>query len=103
MIHVPQGEIRQRVLIETHSSTYFIHPGGMKIYQDLKQYFWRNMMNREIVQYVTKCLVCQQVKAEHQRPTRLLQPLPIPEWKWENFTMDFITALPRSPKENNAV
>jgi len=56
-----------------------------------------------IAQYVAKCLVCQQVKAEHQRPARLLQPLPIPEWKWEYVTIDFVIALPRSPKGNNAV
>jgi len=52
---------------------------------------------------VAKCLVCQQVKAEHQRPAGLLQPLPIPKWKWEHVAMDFVTALSRSPKGNNAV
>jgi len=60
-------------------------------------------MKREIAQYVAKCLVWQQVKAEHQRLARLLQPLPIPEWKWEHITIDFVTALPRSPKGNNTV
>ena len=60
-------------------------------------------MKREIARYVAKCLVCQQVKAEHQRTAGLLQPLSIPKWKWEHITMDFVTALPRSPKGNNAV
>ena len=60
-------------------------------------------MKREIAQYVMKCPLCQQVKAEHQRPAGLLQPLPIPELKWEHVTMDFVTALPRSPKGNNTV
>ena len=60
-------------------------------------------MKREVAQHVAICLVCQQVKAEHQRTTRLLQPLPIPEWKWDKITMDFVTALPRSPKGNNAI
>jgi len=60
-------------------------------------------MKREITQYVAKCLVCQQVKAEHQRPAGLPQPLPIPEWKWDHVTIDFVTALPRSPKGNNAI
>ena len=63
-ICVPQGEIRQRILAESHSSAYSIHPGGIKMYQDLKQHFWWNATKREITQYVTKCLVCQQVKAE---------------------------------------
>ena len=78
-ICVPQGEIRQKVLTETHNSAYYIHPGGAKMYQDLKQHFRWNAMKREIAQYVVKCLVCQQVKVEHQRLVRLLQSLPILE------------------------
>ena len=73
------------------------------MYQDLKKHFWWNAMKREIAQFVAKCLVCQQIKIEHQRSAGLLQPLPIPEWKWEHITMDFVTALPRSSKGNNAV
>jgi len=53
-------------------------------------------MKRKIAKFVLKCLVCQQVKAEHQRIAGLLQVLPIPEWKWEHVTMDFVTALSRS-------
>ena len=64
-ICVPQGDVRQKVLAEAHSSPYSIHPGGTKMYQDLKQHFWWNAMKREVAQYVAKCLVCQQVKAEH--------------------------------------
>jgi len=100
---VPQGEVRQKILEEAHSSAYSIHPGGTKMYQDLKKHFWWNAMKREIAQFVAKCLVCQQIKIEHQRSAGLLHPLPIPEWKWEHITMDFVTALPRSPKGNNAV
>ena len=65
IICVPKGEVRQKVLAEADSSAYSIHPGGTKMYQDLKQHFWWNAMKREIAQYVAKCLVCQQVKAEH--------------------------------------
>ena len=53
-------------------------------------------MKSDIVEYVSKCLTCQQVKAEHQRPAGLLQPLRIPEWKWEDITMDFVVGLPRT-------
>ena len=53
-------------------------------------------MKREIAEFVARCDVCQRVKAEHQRPAGLLQPLPIPEWKWEEVGMDFITGLPRT-------
>jgi len=58
-ICVPQGKIRQKILAETHSLAYSIHPGGTKMNQDLKQNFWWNAMRREIAQYVAKCLVCQ--------------------------------------------
>ena len=60
-------------------------------------------MKREIAEYVSTCLTCQQVKAEHQRPARLLQPLQIPEWKWEHITMDFVVGLPATQKGHNRV
>ncbi|GKF97560.1 reverse transcriptase domain-containing protein [Tanacetum coccineum] len=54
-------------------------------------------MKADIVTYVSKCLTCAKVKAEHQRPSGLLvQPKRIPEWKWDNITMDFVTKLPKS-------
>ena len=53
-------------------------------------------MKKDIAKFVAKCLVCQQVKAEHQKLAGLLQPLPIPKWKWDNVTMDFVTGLPQS-------
>ena len=60
-------------------------------------------MKREIVEYVARYLVCQQVKAEHQRPASLLQPLKIPQWKWEHVAMDFVVELPRTIRNNDIV
>ena len=60
-------------------------------------------MKREIAQYVAECDVCRRVKAEHQRPAGVLQPLPIPEWKWDEIGMDFITGLPRTSRGHNAI
>eukprot|EP00253_Pinus_taeda_P035101 PITA_35101 len=60
-------------------------------------------MKRDVVEYLARCLECQQVKAEHQHPAGLLQPLPIPEWKWETITMDFIMGLPKSKKNNDSI
>ena len=60
-------------------------------------------MKREIASYVAKCDVCQQVKAEHQRPARLLQPLKVPEWKWDKIGMDFVTGLPRSSRGYDSI
>ena len=53
-------------------------------------------MKRDVAEYVSKCLTCQLVKAEHQRPGGELQPIPLPEWKWEEVTMDFVTSLPKT-------
>ena len=60
-------------------------------------------MKKDIADFVTKCLVCQQVKAEHQHPAGTLQPLAIPEWKWEHIAMDFVTGLPRTQQGNDAL
>ena len=60
-------------------------------------------MKREIAEWVTKCYMCQRVKAEHQRPSGLLQPLDIPEWKWEQVTMDFVVGLPTTRSKHDAI
>lgn len=60
-------------------------------------------MKRDIAEFVSKCLVCQKVKAEHKCPGGLLQQLPVPEWKWDNITMDFVTGLPKTIRGNNAI
>eukprot|EP00253_Pinus_taeda_P026320 PITA_26320 len=57
-----------------------------------KEYYWPGM-KRDVAEYLARCLECQQIKAEHQHPARLLQPLPILEWKWETISMDCITEL----------
>ncbi|XP_040361820.1 uncharacterized protein LOC121049220 [Rosa chinensis] len=94
---VPNVEaLKREILDEAHNSAYALHPGGTKMYRTLKEYYWWPNMKREIAAFVSKCLVCQQVKAERQKPSGLLQPLPIPKWKWEHLTMDFIYKLPRT-------
>jgi hypothetical protein len=60
-------------------------------------------MKQDISQYIVKCLECQQVKVEHRHPVGLLQPLQIPEWKWEVISMDFITGLPKTTKQHDAI
>ncbi|GKD66296.1 putative reverse transcriptase domain-containing protein, partial [Tanacetum coccineum] len=66
-----------------------------KMYQDLKQLYWWPNMKENIATYVSKCLTCSKVKAEHQKPSGLLVQPEIPEWKWEKITMDFVTKLPK--------
>lgn len=96
-------ELRDEVMDEAHNSRFSIHPGSTKMYQDLKQYYWWKGMKREVAEFVARCLVCQQVKAEHQRPAGLLKPLDIPEWKWEHVTMDFVVGLPRTRRGHDAI
>ena len=60
-------------------------------------------MKRDVAEYVASCLTCQRVKAEHQRPAGMLKPLTIPEWKWENVSMDFVTGLPRTKTDHDAI
>ncbi|GKA73220.1 putative reverse transcriptase domain-containing protein [Tanacetum coccineum] len=89
-------DLRSMILHESHKSKYSIHPGSEKMYQDMKKLYWWNNMKADIATYVRKCLACARVKAEHQRPSGLLVQPKIPEWKWDNITMDFITKLPKS-------
>ena len=81
------------ILTEAHSSRYFIHTGATKVYCDLRQHYWWSRMKCDIVDFVSQCPNCQQVKYEHQRPGGTLQRMPIPEWKWERIAMDFVVGL----------
>ena len=79
---VPQDkDIKREILEETHRSRYTVHPGKTKMYQDLKKLYWWDGMKKEVAQFVQTCLTCQQIKVEHQKPSGLLQPLEVPEWK----------------------
>ena len=97
------GEVRTIIMDEAHKSKYSVHPGSDKMYYDLRDMYWWPGMKKDIAEYVGKCLTCAKVKAEHQRPSGLLQQPEIPEWKWENITMDFITKLPRTSRGHDAI
>ncbi|GKE68567.1 putative reverse transcriptase domain-containing protein [Tanacetum coccineum] len=90
------GDLRTVIMHESHKSKYSIHPGSDKMYQDMKKLYWWPNMKADIATYVSKCLMCAKVKAEHHRPSGLLVQPEIPQWKWDNITMDFITKLPKS-------
>ena len=60
-------------------------------------------MKRDVSEFVSKCLVCQQVKSEHQVSSGLLQPIMILEWKWDRVTMDFVSGLPLSSRKKDAI
>ncbi|GJS15478.1 hypothetical protein Tco_0409950 [Tanacetum coccineum] len=90
------GDLRTVIMHESHKSKYSIHPGSDKMYQDMKKLYWWPNMKANIATYVSKCLTCAKVKAKHQRPSGLLVQPEIPQWKWDNITMDFVTKLPKS-------
>ncbi|GJT29854.1 putative nucleotidyltransferase, ribonuclease H [Tanacetum coccineum] len=96
------GGIRTKIMDEAHKTRYSMHPGADKMYYDLRDMHWWSGMKKEIAIYVSKCLTCAKVKAEHQRPSSLLQQPEIPEWKWEKIAMYFITKLPRSSSSHDA-
>ncbi|GJR99545.1 putative reverse transcriptase domain-containing protein [Tanacetum coccineum] len=90
------GDLRTVIIYESHKLKYSIHSGSDKMYQDIKKLYWWPNMKSDIATYVSKCLTCAKVQAEHQGPSGLLVQPKIPKWKWDNITMDFFTKLPKS-------
>nr|GFA51636.1 retrotransposable element Tf2 [Tanacetum cinerariifolium] len=97
------GNLRTLIMNEAHATMYSVHPGADKMYYDLRGLYWWPRMKKDIAMYVSKCLTCSKVKAEHQKPSGLLQQLEKPEWKWEKITMDLINRLPRSRSRHDLI
>ena len=74
-------DLREEILEEFHCSRFVMHPGGTKMYQDLRRHYYWSGKKRHVGNCVRRCLTCQQVKAEHQKPVGLLRPLEVVEWK----------------------
>jgi hypothetical protein len=103
-IIVPKDhKLRKQILDEAHLSKFSMHPGSTKMYQDLKQNFWCTRMKREIAKYISECDICQRIKASHLKIAGILQPLPIPSWKWEDISMDFIVRLPNTSQRHDSI
>ena len=83
---VPNKEkLKEKILTEGHASPLSVHPGGDKLYQNLRTTYRWSGMQKDAAKLVSKCLICQKVKSEHQRPQGKIQPLEIPMWKWESI------------------
>jgi hypothetical protein len=103
-LYIPNcDDLKRFIMDELHKIPYTGHPGYQKIITTTRKLFYWPVMKKEIADYLSKYLECQQVKVDHRHPIGLLQPLPIPEWKWETISMDFITGFPKSTKQNNAI
>lgn len=92
----PNSAFRNKILNEAHVVPAAGHEGFYKTYLRVKQSFFWKGMKKDIMKFVAKCVVCQVNKYECVAPPGLLQPLPIPQQKWESISMDFITGLPKS-------
>ena len=93
-MYVPNvPKVKLLLLDEIHKTPYSGHLGYQNPITMLrKEYFFPNTKTK-VAEYIARCLECQRVKTEHQHPACLLQPLPIPSWKWEIISLDFVTGL----------
>lgn len=96
-------EIKKMILEESRRISLSIHPGATRMYHDLKKLFWWSGLKRDVAQFVYSCLICQKSKVEHQKPAGMMVSLDVPEWKWDSISMDFVTSLLNTPKENDAI
>ena len=95
--------LRKMLLDEGHKSRLSIHPCMIKMYKDLKATFRWTGMKTDVADYVASCLVCQKAKIEHQRLGGTLEPLDIPQWKWDSISLDFVTHLPWSVRGHDSI
>jgi hypothetical protein len=96
-------ELKNKLMDEAHHSKLSINPRSSKMYQDLRPHYWWTKMKKEIAAYVARCDTCCRVMVLHIRPTGLLQPLSVLDWKWDDISMDFITGLPTTSKGNDSI
>nr|GEU88004.1 putative reverse transcriptase domain-containing protein [Tanacetum cinerariifolium] len=97
------GDLRTLIMHESHKSKYFVYSGSDKMNQDMKLLYWWPNMKADIATYVSKWLTYLRVKAEHQKLFGLLVQPEIPQWKWDNITMDFVTKLPKTQSGNDTI
>jgi hypothetical protein len=93
LVLLKKEALKKKILDEAHMSRYSIHSRSTKMYHDLRQQFWWTRMKRKAARYVSECDTCRKVKTDYMKPGGLLQLLSIPEWKWDNISMDFIMGL----------
>ena len=93
---VPGSTLKAKILHACHNSPVVGHQGISKTYRQVRERFAWKCLKEDVMKHVKECTTCQENKDEHTHPAGLLQPLPIPEHKWESISMDFITRLPRA-------
>jgi hypothetical protein len=86
-----------------HKRAYTGHPSYQKMITATRKLFYCPGLKKEIADYLSKCIEFQHIKTDHRHLAGLLHPLSIPEWKWKTISMDAITGLPKSTKQNDAI
>jgi hypothetical protein len=103
-LYIPNCDgLKRFKMNELHKIPYTSHSSYQKMITTTKKLFYWPRLKSDIVDYLANCLECKQVKTEHQHLAGFFQPLPIPEWKWETISMDFITGFPKSTKQNDVI
>ncbi|KAJ9553017.1 hypothetical protein OSB04_017062 [Centaurea solstitialis] len=103
-VWVPKVDrLRSTIMDEAYQAKYSIHLGADKMYKGLKEHYWWPGMKKDVALYVSKCMTCARVKAEHQKPFGLLQQPEILERKWKQISMDFVTKLPKTKKGHDSI
>ncbi|KAJ9515045.1 hypothetical protein QJQ45_012570 [Haematococcus lacustris] len=97
------SELRNHILHEMHDAVYSGHVGISKTLERVSRVFWWNTMRADVRYYVSTCDACQRDKASTLKPGGLLNPLSIPEYRWESVSMDFITKLPSGSHGYDAI
>lgn len=96
-------DLRRKILKEAHNTKFAMHSENIKMYMSLQKNHQWHGMRRDIAEFVSKCLMYQQVKTKHQKPGGLLQPLPILKWKQEHISMDFMIGLPKTRRNQDSM
>jgi hypothetical protein len=103
LVVLKKEALKKKILDESHTSRYSIHPGSTKMYHHLRQQFSWTRMKRETTHYVSEYDTYRKVKADYMKPVGLLQPLSILEWKWYDISMDFIVGLPLMARKFDSI
>jgi len=101
LLWVPSDEHLQMKLIrEVHDQPSIGHPGILRTVKVIRRYYYWPSMRKTIGRYIRNCYICQRSKAPRDKSNELLHPLPIPEQRWKDIAMNFITGLPPSEGKN---
>jgi hypothetical protein len=103
-VYIPNSiKLKRFIMDEIYKRPYSWNLGYKKMITTVRKLYYFPGMKKEIAKYIAKCIEYQQVKDEHRHQEGLLQPMPIPKWKWETMSMDVITRFLRTIEQHDAI